>query len=141
MPPDFPDLSKESDERKKDELIYTYGEKIKIVQRKNNQYGDDLFKIYPMIIERLSPESLAKVEKAYPEFHSMIRDKLDAGALWKLVKKVHAVGDSAVIIFNVILALKTYVGIAQNPKESLVCYVMRHIAYYCVIIIIIVSLS
>ena len=78
-----------------------------------------------MIIERLSPESLAKVEKAHPEFDSVIRDKLDAVELWKLVEKVHAVGDSAVMIFNVILALKTYVGISQNPKESLVDFKRR----------------
>ena len=82
--PEFPDLSKEADERKKDELVYTYRENMKIVQRKNKQYSDDLYKIYPMIIERLSPESLAKVEKAHPEFDSMIRDKLDAVELWKL---------------------------------------------------------
>ena len=44
-----------------------------------------------------------------------MKNKLDVIELWKLITKVHANGDSSINIFNIIVALKAYVGIAQKP--------------------------
>ena len=45
-------------------------------------------------MDRLSPESLAKVEKAHPNFDVEVKNKLDVIELWKLITKVHANGNS-----------------------------------------------
>ena len=69
--PTLPDLSKVENEDMKEELLSVHREARKIVQKTNLDYRKDLFKIFSIVMDRLSPESLAK-EKAHPHHHNVV---------------------------------------------------------------------